>query len=92
MTRNLPPAPDHVVSASLERGAGVLIDLTRKRYYVLNETAQVIWGAIERGLGREALLEQLLGAYDVPREAAERSLDRILDELADLGLLATEAR
>ena len=57
------PSPD-VLSAHLE-GEAVLLDMDSKRYFRLNETASVIWRALEEGHDRAHIRETLKQQYDV---------------------------
>ncbi|HLL75784.1 MAG TPA: PqqD family protein [Pyrinomonadaceae bacterium] len=78
---------DHVVFTDFEGGEGVLVDLNTKRYYTLNETAALIWRALERGEGAEEIVRQLTEAYDVTAEHAAASLDKTLSTLRARQLL-----
>ena len=78
---------DHVVFTDFEGGEGVLVDLNTKRYYTLNETAALIWRALEQGLGAEEIVRQLTDAYDVTPEHAARSLEQTISTLRARQLL-----
>ena len=78
---------DHVVFTDFEGGEGVLVDLNSKRYYTLNETAALIWRALERGLSAEEIVRQLTDAYDVTAEHAAASLEQTLSTLRTRQLL-----
>lgn len=78
---------EHVVFTDFEGGEGVLVDLNTKRYYTLNETAALIWRALERGDGPEEIVRQLTEAYDVTPEHAARSLEKTLSTLRARQLL-----
>ena len=78
---------DHVVFTDFEGGEGVLVDLNTKRYYTLNETAALIWRALEQGLGSEEIVRQLTDAYDVTPEHAAASLEQTLSTLRARQLL-----
>lgn len=79
--------PEDVLAAHLE-GEAVLLHMDTKNYYRLNATAAHVFRGLERGLGREALLDGLCAEFEVERETAARELDRLLGELAQRGLLA----
>ena len=70
-------------------GEAVLLNLSDKSYYRLNETAAFVWSKIEAGNDRNSILNSLLETYDVGPEEAERELTRVLDELTSRGLVAT---
>jgi hypothetical protein len=78
---------DHVVFTDFEGGEGVLVDLNTKRYYTLNETAALIWRALERGLSAEEIVRQLTESYDVTAEHAAASLEKTLSTLRARQLL-----
>lgn len=71
-------SPD-VLAAHLA-GEAVLLNLEDKSYYRLNETAAVIWAALERGENRDAILEQLAKEYDADKADIARELDRVIDD------------
>jgi hypothetical protein len=82
--------PEDVLAAHLE-GEAVLLHMDTKNYYRLNATAAHVFRGLERGLGREALLDGLCAEFEVERETAARELDRLLGELAERGLLTPAA-
>lgn len=73
------PAP-HVLSAHLD-GESVLLDLEAKRYFRLNDSAAVIWRAIEHGEKEDAIVATLLAEFDVPELDARTSVQAMLGEL-----------
>ena len=79
-------ASSDVLAAHLP-GEAVLLDMETKNYFRLNETAAWIWRELERGQGRSAILASLLARYDVGEADADAELSRILDELAQRGLV-----
>ena len=78
---------DHVVFTDFEGGEGVLVDLNTKRYYTLNETAALIWRALERGESVDEIVRQMTAAYDVTPEHATASLERTITTLRARQLL-----
>jgi hypothetical protein len=81
--------PDEVLAAHLE-GEAVLLHMESKSYFRLNATAAAVFRGLERGLGREALLDALCAEFEVEREEASRELERLLAELAERGLTVPE--
>ena len=79
--------PDHVMAAHLE-GEAVLLNLDTKSYHQLNETAAVVWKALERESGREEIVGALCTAFDVDAGTAGEELDRLLADLVDRQLVA----
>lgn len=78
--------PDEVLTAHLE-GEAVLLHMETKAYYRLNATAAAIFRGVERGLGRDALVDDLCAAFEVERAQAGAEIDRLLAELAERGLV-----
>jgi Coenzyme PQQ synthesis protein D (PqqD) len=85
--RSTPRVPDDVLAAHLEDEA-VLLHMDTKNYYRLNATAAHVFRGLERGLGRDALLDSLCAEFDVEREVAAAELDRLLADLAERGLVS----
>ena len=78
--------PPEVLAAHLGDEA-VLLDLSGKRYYRLNETAAVVFRALEAGEGRAGAIAQLLAEFDVREEDATTAVDKLLADLAARGLV-----
>lgn len=79
--------PDDVLAAHLE-GEAVLLHMDTKNYYRLNATAAAVYRGLERGLGRDALVDELCTHFEVERPVAAAEVDRLLEELAERGLVA----
>lgn len=79
--------PEHVVFTELDEAEGVLVDLNAKKYYKLNETAMLVWRALESGKGRVGALEELTAQFDVTRQHAAVSVERLVGELESRGLV-----
>lgn len=79
--------PEDVLAAHLD-GEAVLLHMDTKNYFRLNATAAHVFRGLERGLGRDALLDGLCAEFDVERDVAAAELDRLLGDLAARGLLA----
>jgi hypothetical protein len=80
--------PEDVLAAHLD-GEAVLLHMDTKNYYRLNATAAHVFRGLERGLGREALLDGLCAEFEVERDVAAAEVDRLLEELSARGLVAT---
>ena len=83
--------PCEVLAAHLG-GKAVLLELTAKRYYRLNEAAAVVFKALEDGVGRSGAIGRLLAQFEVDEADAARAVDGFLVELAARGLVRPEAR
>lgn len=92
MAKIMTPAPqEHVVSTVFDGGEGVLVDLNAKRYYQLNETAMLIWRCLEKGMSDEETVREMTEAYEVTRERAARSLEKLLTNLRAYKLIRPRA-
>jgi hypothetical protein len=79
------PSPD-VLVAHLS-GEAVLLNLSDKRYYRLNESAAFIWKALERGEGRDQVVSSIVKEYDVDEETASAQLDVVILDFVNKGLV-----
>lgn len=79
--------PSEVLAAHLGDEA-VLLDLSAKRYYRLNETAAVVFRALEEDEGRDGAIRRLIGAFEVSEPDAASAVDALLADLAARGLVA----
>jgi hypothetical protein len=79
--------PDDVLAAHLE-GEAVLLHMDTKDYYRLNATAAAVFKGLERGLGRDALVDDLCAQFEVQRADAAAAVDALLAELAERRLVA----
>lgn len=82
--------PDEVLAAHLE-GEAVLLHMDTKDYFRLNATAACVWKGLERGLDREALVDELCAGFEVEREQAAAELNRLLGELEQRRLIVAAA-
>lgn len=72
---------EHIVASQLDEGDGVLVDLNSKQYYQLNETAMLIWRALENGHPFAQIVAEIMSVYAVDTEHAVASAERLLKEL-----------
>jgi len=68
-------------------GDGVLLNLTTKNYYTLNETAAFIWARLESGSTIESIPVELAAHYDVGTAEAHDSVWELLTDLEKEGLV-----
>jgi hypothetical protein len=85
-TTDLTPGK-HVVVTDFDGGEGILVDLNTKKYYQLNETAMVVWKALEQGKSVGEIANDITANYEVALENATRSVERILDNFQTYKLL-----
>jgi hypothetical protein len=84
--KSTPAVPAEVLAAHLE-GEAVLLHMESKSYFRLNETAARVFRGLERGLARDAIVDDLCSAYEVGRDEAESAVDTLLADLAARGLV-----
>ena len=72
---------EHIVDSHLDDGDGVLVDLNTRQYYQLNESAMLIWQALEGGLPFSQIVEQIMSVYSVSPERATASAHTLLRQL-----------
>lgn len=53
----------------------------------LNSTAAFLWGVLEKGADRAALVDALTGEYEVSREQASADVDAFLETLSQVDCL-----
>ncbi len=82
--------PADVLAAHLE-GEAVLLNMDTKDYFRLNATAACVWKGLERGMDRQALLDELCASFEVEPADAAAELDRLLGELEQRRLIVAAA-
>jgi hypothetical protein len=70
----------HIVATQLDDGEGVLVDLNTKQYYQLNETAMLIWRALENGHSFDQIVAEIMSTYTVDNDHAVASAERLLNQ------------
>lgn len=80
---------EHIVASQLDDGAGVLVDLNTKQYYQLNETAMLIWRALENGHTFDQIVAEIMSVYTVDNEHAMTSAERLLKDFHERRLVRT---
>jgi hypothetical protein len=74
-------------------GDTVLISPTDRRCFSLNGTGTRVWELLplanSPGVNPDALADQLLEVYDVPREVCIDEVERLLDAMVDAGVVST---
>jgi hypothetical protein len=79
-----------IVSTLFDDGDGVLVDLTTKRYYQLNESAMVVWTGLEKGHDLAGIVDEITSTFSVTPDHAVRSVERILRDFQANNLLRSE--
>lgn len=62
-------------------GEVVIVHLEKGDYYSLLNSGADIWSGIERGLSQSEILEELLERYEGSREAIERGINGLIEQL-----------
>jgi hypothetical protein len=78
---------EHIVATQLDDGAGVLVDLNTRQYYQLNETAMLIWRALENGHPFDQIVAEIITVYEVGNEHAVTSARRLLNKFQERKLV-----
>jgi hypothetical protein len=65
----------------------VLLNLTDSTYYVLNETASVVFKGLLNGWEHPGIAEKLVDAYDCAMDQAKADVTEIVDYLRKENLL-----
>jgi hypothetical protein len=74
------PDPD-VVDTEIDEGEVALLHLGAKTYFSLNRTGARIWSHLKQGLSLDEVSNRLQAEFDVDREHADRSVNRLVEEL-----------
>ena len=86
---NLMPGK-HVVVTDFDGGEGILVDLTTKKYYQLNETAMIVWKGLEKGKTTGEIAADITSSYEVAPDKAQVSVERIVDNFQTYKLLTAK--
>jgi hypothetical protein len=78
---------EHIVATQLDDGEGVLVDLNTKQYYQLNETAMLIWRALESSHPFEQIVAEMMAVYKVDNAHAASSAKRLLKQFHERKLV-----
>ena len=70
-------------------GEGMIVDLNTKQYFKLNETAALIWRNLESAKPIDEIVAELQSRYEVTREQATSSIEKLLEKLAANKLVQT---
>jgi|SRR6185369_15202882 len=74
------------LSADLD-GEVVVLSIAGGQYYDMNEVGSRIWALVERPISVAALIDLLVGEFEVEREICEREVRAFLRELHAGGLV-----
>ena len=79
-----------LVSASLD-GEVVILGFQSGSYYSLDQVGAFIWDLLQKPHKVSELRDAVLNEYEIDRERCEQDLFRLLEELADKGLVQIKA-
>lgn len=80
-------AHTQIIVTEFSDGEAVLIDVRRKNYYQLNETALLIWRGLENQLSCKELAQQLLVNFDVTLEQAHDNILALFNDFQARNLI-----
>jgi hypothetical protein len=80
----------HVVAETLD-GEATIVDLDSGTYYALNESGSLIWDGLIEGSETNEVARALARAYELEPEDAARTVQELVQRLADANLIV-EAR
>lgn len=72
---------EQVVFTDFDGNEGLLIDLNTKKYYQLNESAMLIWKALEKKRELSEIVGEITATYEVSAEQATASVERLLNSM-----------
>lgn len=81
--------PDRVLHQQLGEET-VLLHLGTERYYGLDEVGSRLWQLLREHQTLDPIVAALLSEYEVEETTLRNDLERVLGELADLGLIHVE--
>ncbi|HEY9428117.1 MAG TPA: PqqD family protein [Gemmatimonadaceae bacterium] len=71
-------------------GAIAILDAERGQFYSLNEVGGRVWELLRDGATFGAIVDRLCGEYDAAPETIGADVERLLVQLASVGLVLTE--
>lgn len=86
--RKIQPSPD-VLARELGDDT-VLLDLKSGTYFGLDKVGARIWELVMGGQSEESILDALTEEFDGERSAMRADLHRLLDEMAEQGLITRQ--
>jgi hypothetical protein len=81
MSSSMPVPQKDIVFTDFDGGEGMIVDLTTKQYFRLNETAALIWRSLENGKAMPEIVDEIHTRYEVSREHAAASVEKLLSTL-----------
>jgi hypothetical protein len=83
-----------VLFTELDDGTGVLLHLDTKFYYTLNPTAVMAWKALDAGSAESiaTIADRMTREFQVDRDAAEKDVQSLFDDLIAGGLILESTR
>lgn len=87
MNTNTVVTSENVVFTDFDGGEGILVDLNTKKYFTLNETAKLVWKALEEKKTFDQIVGLITNEYEVGLEHATQSVQRIVDRFESYKLV-----
>ena len=90
---NCVPQPDpDVVTTAMPDGEMILLHLRTRQYFSLNVTGTLVWELMMKSATIHAMGRALFDLFEVTPEAAEVTVNELLDELKSHRLIRISAR
>jgi hypothetical protein len=80
-----------IVSHEMDKGA-ILMDTSNGACFELNGAGALVWDRIGRGLALEAIIDEIVEAYDIDKDTARSDVQRLVDDLARQGIVRIDRR
>ena len=65
----------------------VILDVDSGNYFGLNDVGDLIWNRLESDCSRDDLVDAVVETFDVTREAADRDITELVEQLIASGLV-----
>jgi len=69
---------EDIIFTDLDGSEGVLVDLNRKKFYQLNETAILVWRGLEKRMTVAMIAREMTELYEVSLDQAISSVEGLL--------------
>lgn len=76
-----------VVCTPLDDGEAVLLHLSTREYYTLNETGSLVWALVEEGISEGDMVDRITVTFEISQEEARAQVAEYLANLMAEGLI-----
>lgn len=92
MQSSMPVPLEDIIFTDFDGGEGMIVDLTTKQYYRLNDTAALIWRGLEKRKPLEEIVSDMQSEFEVDREQALASVDKLVSKLKSNNLVTSPSQ